>query len=129
MRLDPIVVNGKETGVRQAPVAELLQDASAQARAELLWRLGVPMSALVLAAMAIPLSFVNTRARRSYGLVVALLLYFIYNNLLSFSQVWVAQGKLSLWMGALTSHLPMVLAVLVLFYLRTRLRLPSWGRA
>lgn len=128
MRLDPVAVNGKATGVRQAQVDELLEDASPQARAELLWRLGVPVSALVLAAMAIPLSFVNTRARRSHGLVIALLLYFVYNNLLSFSQAWVAQGKLDLWLGVLTSHLPMVLAVLALFYLRTRLRFPSWRR-
>jgi lipopolysaccharide export system permease protein len=129
MRLDPVAVNGKATGVRQVQVDELLQDASPQARAELLWRLGVPVSALVLAAMAIPLSFVNTRARRSHGLVVALLLYFVYNNLLSLSQAWVAQGKLSLWLGVLTSHLPMVLAVLALFYLRTRLRFFRWKRS
>ncbi len=129
MRLDPVAVDSKQTGVRQAQVGELLQDASPQARAELLWRLGVPVSALVLAAMAIPLSFVNTRARRSHGLVIALLLYFVYNNLLSLSQVWVAQGKLNLWLGVLTSHLPMVLAVLALFYLRTRLRFFRWKRS
>lgn len=128
MRLDPVPVAGKETGVRQAPVSELARDASPEARAELLWRLGVPLSAIVLAIMAIPLSFVNTRARRSYGLIVALLLYFIYNNLLSLSQAWVAQGKLNPWAGMLSSHLLMFTAVLVLFYLRTRLRLPRWRR-
>ena len=128
MRLDPVAAGGKETGVRQAPVAELIQDASPQARAELFWRVGVPLSAIILAVMAIPLSFVNTRARRSYGLIVALLLYFIYNNLLSLSQIWVAQGKLNPWTGMLTSHLLMLLAVFVLFYLRTRQRAFSWRR-
>ena len=129
MRLDPIAVGGKETGVRLAPVSELINDASPQARAELLWRLGVPFSAVVLAVMAIPLSFVNTRARRSYGLVVALLLYFVYSNLLSFTQAWVAQGKLNPWAGMLSSHLLMVLAVFALFYLRTRQHAPRWRRA
>jgi len=129
MRLDPIAVGGRETGVRQASVSDLINDASPQARAELLWRLGVPLSALVLAVMAIPLSFVNTRARRSYGLIVALLLYFVYNNLLSFTQAWVAQGKLNTWVGMLSPHLLMLLAVLVLFYLRTRLRPLRWRRA
>lgn len=128
MRLDPGAVGGKETGVRQAPVSELIQDASPPARAELLWRVGVPLSAIVLAVMAIPLSFVNTRARRSYGLIVALLLYFIYNNLLSLSQAWVAQSKLNPWAGMLTSHLLMLLVVFVLFYLRTRHRAFSWRR-
>ncbi|MDP2266279.1 MAG: LPS export ABC transporter permease LptF [Thiobacillus sp.] len=128
MRLDPVAAGGRETGVRQAPVAELIQDASPPARAELLWRVGVPLSAIVLAVMAIPLSFVNTRARRSYGLIVALLLYFIYNNLLSLSQAWVAQSKLNPWAGMLTSHLLMLMVVFALFYLRTRQRAFSWRR-
>ena len=128
MRLDPVAAGGKETGVRQAPVSELIHDASPPARAELLWRLGVPFSATVLAVMAIPLSFVNTRARRSYGLIVALLLYFVYNNLLSLSQAWVAQSKLNPWAGMLSSHLLMMFAVFVLFYLRTRGHTPRWRR-
>jgi lipopolysaccharide export system permease protein len=123
-----LVVIGRETGVRQAPFTELINEGSPQARAELLWRLGVPLSALVLAVMAIPLSFVNTRARRSYGLLIALLLYFVYNNLLSLSQAWVAQGKLNPWAGMLSSHLLMVLAVAALFYLRTQQHHPRWRR-
>jgi lipopolysaccharide export system permease protein len=79
--------------------------------------------------MAIPLSFVNTRARRSYGLLIALLLYFVYNNLLSLSQAWVAQGKLNPWVGMLSSHLLMVLVVVVLFYLRSQQQHPRWRRA
>jgi lipopolysaccharide export system permease protein len=129
MRLDPAATGAKETGVRQAPLNELLADASPQARAELLWRIGTPFSALVLAVMAIPLSFVNTRARRSYGLVIALLLYFIYNNLLSLSQAWVAQGKLNPWVGLVSAHGVMLLAVVALFYLRTRQHAPRWRRS
>lgn len=128
MRLDPIAPGDKETGVRQAPLHELLADPTPPARAELLWRVGVPLSALVLAVMAIPLSFVNTRARRSYGLVIALLLYFVYNNLLSLSQAWVAQGKLNPWAGMLASHIVMLLAVVALFSLRSRQSIPRWRR-
>lgn len=120
MRLDPVATDAKEINIRQAPATELLTDPSPPARAELLWRLGVPLSALVLAVMAIPLSFVNTRARRSYGLVTALLLYFVYNNLLSLTQAWVAQGKFNPWAGMLSSHLVMLLAAAALFYLRGR---------
>ena len=129
MRLDPVPTTASETGVRQAQVTQLVHDSSPQARAELLWRLGVPLSALILAVMAIPLSFVNTRARRSYGLVSALLLYFIYNNLLSLTQASVAQGHLNPWLGMASSHVVMLLAVFALFYLRTRLRAPRWRRA
>jgi lipopolysaccharide export system permease protein len=129
MRLDPVAVGAVETGVHQAPLAELIADDSPASRGELVWRLGVPISALILAVMAIPLSFVNIRARRSYGLMIALLLYFIYNNLLSFAQAWVAQGRLDPWTGMLSPHLLMLVAVLVLFYLRTRQHVPRWRRA
>ena len=129
MRLEPVAITSKETGVRQAPVSELVRDASPQARAELLWRVSVPLSAIILAVMAIPLSFVNTRARRSYGLMIALLLYFIYNNLISLSQAWVAQSKLNPWVGMGASHLLMLLAVFALFYLRTRQQPSRWGRS
>lgn len=128
MRLDPVEAELAQGNIRQAPVDTLIGDATPAARAELLWRLGVPLSALVLAVMAIPLSFVNTRARRSYGLVIALLLYFVYNNLLSLSQAWVAQGKLNPWAGMLSSHLLMLLAAAALFYLRTRQHAPRRGR-
>jgi lipopolysaccharide export system permease protein len=129
MRLDPVAPGDKVTNVRQASMSGLLADATPPARAELLWRLGVPVSALILAVMAIPLSYVNTRARRSYGLVIALLLYFVYNNLLSLSQAWVAQDKLNPWTGMVASHLLMLLAVFALFYLRTRQYDPRWRRS
>lgn len=129
MRLDPAPTGGKETSIRQARIGKLIRDDSPPARAELLWRLGVPLSALILAVMAIPLSFVNTRARRSYGLGIALLLYFVYNNLLSLSQAWVAQSKLNPWVGMVSVHLLMLFAVAALFYWRAQLHAPRWRRS
>jgi lipopolysaccharide export system permease protein len=129
MRLDPAATGARETHIRQMSVAELINDPSPPARAQLLWRIGVPLSALILSVMAIPLSFVNTRAHRSYGLVIALLLYFVYNNMLSLSQAWVAQEKLNPWTGMLSSHLLMLGAVVGLFYLRSRQYSPRRRRA
>ena len=127
MRLDPVAAE-RHVHIRQMSVAELLADPTPPARAQLLWRVGVPISALILAVMAIPLSFVNTRARRSYGMVIALLLYFVYNNLLSLSQAWVAQDKLNPWIGMGASHLLMLSAVVILFYRRSRQHSPRWRR-
>lgn len=129
MRLDPVAVRSQEANVRQAALGELIEDPDPRARAELLWRFGLPGSALVLALMAIPLSFVNTRARRSYGYVIALLLYFIYYNLLSLSQAWVAQERLNPWLGMLLPHLLMLFAAAGLFYLRMHQRPLRWSGA
>ncbi|HEX2649744.1 MAG TPA: LPS export ABC transporter permease LptF [Burkholderiales bacterium] len=82
---------------------------------ELLWRIGMPVSALVLALLAIPLSFVNPRAGRSVNLMYALLAYMVYSNLLSVSQARVSQGKLPFTTGWWLVHGVMALVALVLF--------------
>jgi len=100
------------------PITELLFDSSPRARGELVWRIGVPVSALVLALLAIPLGFVNPRAGRSANLLIAIPIYAIYSNLLSVSQAWVAQGRLSFWIGLWAVHALMLLPLLFLFYQR-----------
>lgn len=72
---------------------DLLQEDSNKARGELLWRIGIPVSALILALLAIPLSYVNPRAGRSANMLIAVLIYAIYSNLLWVAQAWVAQGS------------------------------------
>jgi lipopolysaccharide export system permease protein len=93
---------------------------------ELVWRLGVPISALILALLAIPMSFVNPRAGRSINLLFALLTYMVYSNLLSLSQARVIQGKLAFATGIWLVH-GVMLAVLLFLYAR-RMGLLRWRR-
>ena len=86
--------------------------------AELSWRIGLPTSALILTLLAIPLSFVNPRAGRSMNLVLALLIYMVYSNLLSITQAAIAQSRVSLTLGVLGVHAGMLLILLVMFYRR-----------
>jgi lipopolysaccharide export system permease protein len=86
--------------------------------AELLWRIGLPLSALNLTLLAIPLAFVNPRASRSANLVFALLTYMVYSNLISVSQAWVSQGRLSFHIGWWVVHVAMLVLLLALFYRR-----------
>jgi lipopolysaccharide export system permease protein len=109
------------------PITELLKENTNQARGDLLWRIGVPISALILALLAIPLSYVNPRAGRSANMVIAILIYAIYSNLLSVSQAWVAQGKISFWVGVWAVHALMLMPLLFLFYRRIAVRFP-WQR-
>ncbi|MEW6253356.1 MAG: LPS export ABC transporter permease LptF, partial [Planctomycetota bacterium] len=52
-------------------------------------------------------------------LLFALLVYFVYNNLLSLAQTWVAQDRLDVWVGSLAPHVLMLGVALGLFYLRS----------
>jgi lipopolysaccharide export system permease protein len=89
--------------------------------AELVWRIGIPVSALVLVLLAIPMSFVNPRAGRSINLLFALLTFMVYSNLLSVSQARVAQGRLDFSVGVWMVHAGMVLLLVVLFAQRMQL--------
>ncbi len=82
---------------------------------ELVWRLGVPISALILALLAIPMSFVNPRAGRSLNLLFALLAYMVYSNLLTLSQARVAQGQLAFGVGLWLVHAVMLTVLGLLF--------------
>ena len=93
---------------------------------ELVWRIGVPVSALILALLAIPMSFVNPRAGRSVNLLFALLTYMVYSNLLSLSQARVVQGKLAFATGWWLVHAVMIVVLVFLFARRMGVfRLPK----
>jgi lipopolysaccharide export system permease protein len=121
----------KETrGVDQSPknltLAQLVDNPTPPNLGELLWRVGIPLAALNLALLAIPLSFVNPRAGRTNNLIFALLTYMIYSNLISVSQAWVVQGKLPFAVGIWAVHVAMFVALLLLF--SRRVMMLSWGR-
>lgn len=108
----------------------LLQDPTPANRAELSWRLGMPIATLLLALLAIPMSAVNPRTGRFVNLLVAVFVYMIYSNLISIVQAWIAQGKLPALAGMAAVHGGMAVLVVVLFARRIGyLRLPALARA
>ena len=111
----------------RTPLLQLLADRSNPARGELLWRIGLPVSAVILCLLAIPLSYVNPRAGRSANLLLAILVYAIYSNLLSVSESWVARGKMSFWVGLWAVHAVMAVPLVLLFYQRIAVTMP-WRR-
>ena len=106
----------------------LLEDPTRANLGELMWRIGIPVSALILALLAIPMSFVNPRAGRSVNLLFALLTYMVYSNLLSVSQARVAQGKMAFATGSWLVHAIMLAVMLGLFAYRMSLFRPPWRR-
>ncbi|CAG0985043.1 Lipopolysaccharide export system permease protein LptF [Methylophilaceae bacterium] len=105
IRIEPAEVKQSPPKTQEKDSMELLANRSPDSQAELQWRLAMPISALILVLLAIPLSFVDPRSGRSANLMLALLVYVIYNNLLSIMQAWLAQGKLSPLVGLWPVHL------------------------
>jgi len=118
IRIETKETRSLESSPRIKPFFDLLNESQLTYKAELLWRLGLPLAALNLVLLAIPLSFVNARAGRTNNLFFALLAYMLYSNLLSISQAWVAQGKLPFEIGLWAIHGVMLVLLLVFFYYR-----------
>ena len=106
---------------KTAPTLALIAAPTQQNLGELLWRVGIPISALVLVMLAIPMSFVNPRAGRSANLLFALFTYIVYSNLLSVSQARVSQGRLDFGLGWWIVHAGMVALLLFMFAQRMQL--------
>ncbi len=106
---------------KTTPTLALIVSPTQQNLGELLWRVGIPISALVLVMLAIPMSFVNPRAGRSANLLFALFTYIVYSNLLSVSQARVSQGRLDFGVGWWIVHAGM--AALLLFMFAQRMQL------
>ena len=106
---------------------ELIRHPSEENLGELVWRIGIPVSALMLSLLAIPMSFVNPRAGRSANLVLALLTYVVYSNLLSVTQSRVATGRMDFSIGIWLMHGVMLALLLAMFAFRLK-PLRAWRR-
>jgi lipopolysaccharide export system permease protein len=99
--------------------------------AEIQGRIAIPISALILVLLAIPLSFVDPRSGRTGNMAMAILIYIVYNNMISIMQAWLVQGHLSPMIGLWPVHLMFTSLTAFLFY-RRAFQLPIiprwWGR-
>lgn len=92
-------------------------------RAELHWRLAAPLSVLVLALLALPLSKSSPREPRYARLLLALLVWLIYYNGLLFGRSWISQGKLAPAFGLWWVYVPALAIAAWLMWNGQRLRL------
>ncbi len=104
VRIPPQVVAERAPEPRALGVKRLLAEPDPRHLAEWGKRISVPISALLLCLLAVPLSYVNPRAGRSLNVVFAILLFMTYNNVIGLTEGWVARGELSLTQGLLATH-------------------------
>ena len=118
------------------PTRELLLNPTRESLGDVVTRVGTTVMVVMLALLAIPLSYVNPRAGRSANMILALLVYFIYINLMTIARAWVIQGRLPFVVGLVVPHLVMLSVLVWGFYYRmtattgrARRRLRDAGKA
>ena len=93
-------------------------------RAELHWRLATPLATLILALLALPLAHSPPRSARYGRVLVALLGYILYLNLLALGRAFLASGTIPAWAGLWWVHLPAAAIALYLLWRDERLVRP-----
>jgi lipopolysaccharide export system permease protein len=96
------------------PTAALLGSKLPGDRAELEWRMSFPISVLVLAMLAVPLSRSAPREGRYAKVGIGLLAYIVYTNVLSTARVWVEHGVVPEWAGLWWVHVVAAAVALLL---------------
>jgi lipopolysaccharide export system permease protein len=87
------------------PTRELLGSHDHSNVAQLQFRTSTPLMELVMTMIAVPLSRLRPRQGRYTHVGFAIVVYFVYSNLLSAAKVWIEKGDLSPVIGVWWVHL------------------------
>ncbi len=112
---------------------DLLQADDVESKAELTRRLAQPLVLLMLLLMAPVMAQSAPRQPRYDKVVVAILLYLTYSNLVELARVWALTGTLPAWLGTWWVHVGFLIVVVIawarelLSWRRGRLALAQLG--
>lgn len=113
-----------QTALQARPTRALLASVDLEERAELHWRIALPVMAVALTLLAVPLSRLRPRQGRYSRVWVAVVIYFVYVSLASAAKVWIERGTLPEALGLWWVHAVVVaLALLVIVVPGWRARL------
>jgi lipopolysaccharide export system permease protein len=116
---DPqVMANANQLPPKAVPTLDLLRVPTPKHHGELAWRLGMILGAFNMALLGIGLAASNPRRANNWNLLFALLAFVVYFNLISLSQSWVGNGRMTLPKALLTLHGTALLLALAVIWLR-----------
>jgi lipopolysaccharide export system permease protein len=128
VRLEPATGSRGAESARGLTTPQLLANLTPPNQGELMARIGLPVSVIVIALLAIPLAFVNPRLGSSFNIVIGVLIYFTYTNLNGLMRSWITQERISFSLGVWVTHVAILVIAFYLFHRRMSLPQVSLGR-
>jgi len=111
---------------RAMPFSRLMGSNELEHIAEMQWRIGIPLSTIILAILAVPLSHSRPRAGRYGRLGIGLLVFIIYLNMLSAAKAWIEQATISPALGLWWVHGCALLFTLAVLAVQNRWHRRIW---
>ncbi len=109
--LDTTVTNKQQDALPTTALWNASQANKPSYFSELQWRLSAPISILLLALLAIPLSRVNPRQGKYLHILPAIVIYIMYLNLLLVGRNWIENGVISYRWGLWWIHGLLILCI------------------
>lgn len=101
---EPEFSKRKSSKINSISSKELFKTGNQESFAELQWRLSPAISIIVLGLLAIPLAHSEPREGRGFRVVLGILVYILYGNLLYLCRSWMIEGILPLYIGMWWVH-------------------------
>ena len=116
VRLDTMARRTGRRALDAIPSSELWRSPDPAHAAELQWRASLPISALLLALLALPLSRTSQRQGRYAKLLLAVVLYFLYTNGIGIARNLLERGVVPDFVGVWPVHLAMLGLVVAMLH-------------
>lgn len=78
------------------PTLELAINPAPAARGELFWRISFPLCAVLLSLLAVPLAATQPRAGMGWHLIIAVLIFLVYFNLINIGLAWITIERIAM---------------------------------
>jgi lipopolysaccharide export system permease protein len=103
-------------GLRAVPTSKLWDSNSAAYTAELQWRITLALMVIVLGVVAVVMSRYQPRSARGSKLIVGIVFYMFYGQLIVTSKNGVAQQTITPEIGIWWVHVVVLISALIIFY-------------
>ena len=113
-------IRGSNKNLDGVPTRVLMESSDASKRAELHWRLALPIMAVVMGLIGVPLARLRPRQGRYARVGYAILIFFVYIELTIAGKMWLERGFTPEWLGLWWAHGAVALFATVL------LLVPRW---
>lgn len=117
LRLPQPELRSASDEIEARPSRELLFSGEPEEVAEIQFRIAPAIAVVILGLLAVPLAHTAPREGRGGRIVLGMLAYVVYANVLYLARVWVAKGILPPWLGLWWIHI-LVLIIAVIWLRR-----------
>ena len=108
----------KKTKIFRLPSAGYQNKGGLYANAEFQWRLSQPIIILILSVFGVFLGKTSPRGGKGVNLLIGIVLFMFYNNVLLVAKSAAEQGQISVTIGLWGVHLLVVVLLFLLYQLR-----------